>query len=247
MRLILSLLCLGIASVLGSAAEPAGWSDLLQTGEKSPWRKVDDRWIFAPSVSLVPDKPNRLKAEAGQGEVWVNGENGHVADLLTKAEYGDCEVQLEFLLAKNSNSGIKFHALYEIQLRDTAGKPVENLTGDDCGGIYPRAELKPRYRHIDKGIPPRVNAAKPAGEWQTLQVTFRAPRFDSAGKKIENARIIKAILTGQVIHENQPLETPTGHNWTRKEKPSGPFMLQADHGPVAFRNVKIRPIQVKPQ
>ena len=242
MRGILWLLILGCFSLWLTAEDSSAWQDLLQVGEKSPWRKVDSRWIFAPGVSLDPEKPTRLKVEPGTGSVWVNGDTGRVADLITKEEYGDCEVQLDFLLGKNSNSGIKFHALYEIQLRDTAGKPVEKLTGDDCGGIYPRAELLPRYRHIDTGIPPRVNAAKPAGEWQTLHVIFRSPRFDAAGKKIENARIVKAVLNGQVIHENQPLETPTGHNWSKAEKARGPFMLQADHGPVAFRNVKIRPI-----
>ena len=53
----------------------------------------------------------------------------------------------------------------------------------DCGGIYPRAELKPKYHYLDDGVPPRVNAARPAGDWQTLDVVFQAPRFDAAGKK----------------------------------------------------------------
>jgi hypothetical protein len=88
-----------------------------------------------------------------------------------------------------------------------------------------------------------VNAAKPAGEWQTLDVTFRSPRFDAKGEKIENAKVVKAVLNGKVIHENQELKHPTGSNWTKKEAPTGPFMLQADHGPVAFRNVRIRELK----
>lgn len=44
-----------------------------------------------------------------------------------------------------------------------------------------------------------------------------------------------------MIHENQEVKTPTGANWKKKETPTGPFMLQADHGPVAFRNVRIKP------
>ncbi len=32
------------------------------------------------------------------------------------------------------------------------------------------------------------NACRPAGEWQVYDIDFRAPRWDSSGKKIENAR-----------------------------------------------------------
>jgi hypothetical protein len=86
-----------------------------------------------------------------------------------------------------------------------------------------------------------VNAAKPAGEWQTLDVVWKSPRFDAKGEKSANAVVVKAVLNGQVIHENQELQTPTGANWVKKETPTGPFMLQADHGPVAFRAVRIKP------
>ena len=149
------------------------------------------------------------------------------------------EVHLEFVIPKGSNSGIKFHGHYEIQIIDTFGQKKE-LTGDACGGIYPRAELSPKYRYLDKGVPPKVNACKAPGEWQTLDVTFLAPRFDRDGKKTANAKIVKATLNGQVIHEDQELATPTGHNHTKKEMAVGPLMLQGDHGPVAFQNFKVR-------
>jgi len=54
---------------------------------------------------------------------------------------------------------------------------------------------------------------------------------------------VKATLNGQLVHENQELKTPTGTNWTKKEVAEGPFMLQGDHGPVAFRNVRIRELR----
>lgn len=218
-----------------------GWEALLVRGERSPWKTVDPGWKFAKDAMLDKEKANRLAAE-GEGDVWVNGASGRLPNLITKKSYKDVEVHVEFLLGKNSNSGIKFQAVYEIQLRDTAGNRGE-LTGDDCGGIYPRAEEKPKYHHIDKGVPPRVNAAKPAGEWQTLTATYRAPRFNTNGEKIENAKLIKATLNGQIIHENAEFKTPTGANWVKKETAEGPFMLQADHGPTAFRNVKIREIK----
>ena len=63
--------------------------------------------------------------------------------------------------------------MYEIQILDSAGK--KTLTGNDLGGIYPRAEAKPKYHYLDEGHAPRTNAALPAGQWQTLDVSFRPP------------------------------------------------------------------------
>lgn len=246
-QFVACLTALAAAARLDAADPPKspgdGWIDLLKAGPDTPWKKVDSRWVMATDVALAPDRPTRLKAAPGDGPVWVNGENGRLPDLVTKQSFKDVEVHVEFLIAKRSNSGIKFHAVYEIQILDSFGKKDGDLTGDDCGGVYPRAEDKPRYHHIDKGVPPKVNAARPAGEWQTLDVTFRSPRFDADGKKTDNARVLKAVLNGKMIHENQELKTPTGSNWSKKELPTGPFMLQADHGPVAFRNVRIREVK----
>ena len=64
-------------------------------------------------------------------------------------------------------------------------------------------------------------------------MVWKSPRFDAKGEKIANAMMVKATLNGQVIHENQEVKTPTGGNWMKKETATGPFMLQADHGPTA--------------
>jgi hypothetical protein len=158
---------------------------------------------------------------------------------VSKQKFGDVEVHAEFMIPKGSNSGVKLEGLYEIQIFDSYG--VEEPKATDCGGIYPRAEQKPTYHHIDKGVPPRTNASKPPGEWQSLDIVFQAPRFDADGKKIANARFVKVVLNGQVVHEDVEVKTPTGHAWHNQEIPTGPLLLQADHGPVAFRNVRARP------
>ena len=60
--------------------------------------------------------------------------------------------------------------------------------------------------------------------------------------KIKNARFDNVVLNGQVIHRNVELKTPTGHYWRNKEVERGPILLQGDHGPVAFRNIRVRPL-----
>jgi hypothetical protein len=223
-----------------SADKPAdGWIDLMKT---DAWKKVDAGWIFTDEVKLNPEKNTRLSASKKEGgTIWVNGENGRQPDLYTKQDFGDCEVHVEFLIAKSSNSGIKFHGVYEIQILDSFGK--KDLDGRDMGGIYPRADSVKGY--LDKGVGPKVNASRPAGEWQTLEAIWKSPRFDAKGEKIASAVMVKATLNGKLIHENVEVKTPTGGNWTKKETATGPFMLQCDHGPIAFRNVRIRPMEMK--
>src|SRR5438045_2818186 len=82
----------------------------------------------------------------------------------------------------------------------------------------------------------------PAGAWLTFDITVRAPRFDSDGKKTQNAKMVKVIHNGTLIHENVELTGPTRSALSEKEKPAGPIMLQGNHGPVAFRNLRIEAI-----
>jgi Domain of Unknown Function (DUF1080) len=225
------------------AKAEGGWIELMKP---EVWKKVDNRWIVTDEVKLAPDakgRPDRaLKAaKKDGGKIWVNGETGRLPNLITKEAFGDCEIHIEFLIAKGGNAGVKFHEVYEIQIADSFGSKKE-LTGSNNGGIYPRANLE-KGGYLDKGVPPKVNASKPPGEWQTLTAIWKAPRFNDKGEKIANAVMVKATLNGQVIHESVEVKTPTGGNWKRKETPTGSLMLQSDHGPTAWRNVKIRPVK----
>ncbi len=219
-----------------------GWTDL-SSGPKAldAWKAPTGDWFVAGDAKTDPKDPRRLVGEPGQG-VLVNGPKGRANDLLSRRDFADLEVRLEFLIPRHSNSGVKLMGLYEIQIYDSYGVKDKDLTGADCGGIYPRAELEPTYHHIDKGVRPRVNACRPPGEWQTLDIVFQAPRFDAAGKKTQNARFVRVVLNDKLIHENVEVEHPTGHAWRlRKEVPAGPLLLQGDHGPVAFRHARVRP------
>ena len=99
----------------------------------------------------------------------------------------------------------------------------------------------PTYHYLDDGYPPKVNASKPPGEWQTLEVVFRRPSVQRRRQEgRERANLDKVVLNGQVVQEGVDLASPTGHNWRRTEVPSAPLLLQADHGPVAFRGIRVR-------
>ena len=81
---------------------------------------------------------------------------------------------------------------------------------------------------------------KPAGEWQTLDVVFRAPKFDAAGAKNTNARFVSVKLNGKEIHKDVDAPKPTGGEISPTEAPKGPILFQGDHGPVAFRNLRVK-------
>jgi len=220
-------------------ADEEGWIELIDSGAFDAWTPPTGAWAVVGDVRLDPENPKRLVAEPGTGVVY-NGPTGRTRNLVTKEAFGDVAVHVEFLIPKGSNSGVKLQGVYEIQIFDSAGKAAPS--GSDCGGIYPRAELRPRYHYLDAGHPPRTNAARPAGQWQTLELTFRAPRFDADGRKVADARFETVVLNGQVIHQDVAVATPTGNVWVLKQRPRGPLLLQADHGPVAFRDVRVRPL-----
>ncbi|NOY41285.1 MAG: DUF1080 domain-containing protein [Planctomycetes bacterium] len=219
-----------------------GWIHLKCDAAMESWQGENPKWTVGGEVVLDEKNSKYLIAKPGENVlVSLNHEPTELCNLSSKQLFSDHEVHVEFLVPNNSNAGVKLQGLYEIQIRDTHGKP--NPAANDCGGIYPRAELRPRYHLIDKGVPPRTNAAKPAGQWQTLDIVFQAPRFDAKGQKTENARFMKVVLNGEVIHEDVELKWPTGHAWrTKPEVVEGPVFLQGDHGPVAYRNVRVRPL-----
>jgi 3-keto-disaccharide hydrolase len=226
------------------ACAPSGWSDdgawVELTGLEA-WQPPIEGWSTVGSARLDPGNPKKLAVEPGTG-IISNDSNGKARNLISKETFGDVELHLEFNVPKGSNSGVKFQAVYEVQIFDSFG--ARTLKGSDSGGVYPRSEEKPKYHHIDDGHAPLVNASKPPGEWQTLDLTFLAPRFDPAGKKVASARIT-AILNGKTVQDNLEVLTPTGAAWKNKEQPTGPILLQADHGPVAFRNIKARHLPSK--
>jgi len=240
------LVCVAHASciqVLYVCANEADWILLKGDQGMASWQGDGREWTQAGDAILDETNTKNLIAKSGDGVlVSLSHEKSELSNLTSEQTFGDIEVHVEFLLPNGSNAGVKLQGLYEIQIRDTHGK--EKPEANDCGGIYPRAEEKPRYHLIDEGVPPRVNAAKPAGEWQVLDIEFLAPRFDAEGKKTQNARFRKVVLNEVVIHEDVELKWPTGHAWrTKSEVAEGPLYLQGDHGPIAYRNVKVRLIE----
>jgi len=216
-------------AAIAAVAEEAKWVESPLNGKDlAGWKyknEAKSRWVVG-AAKLDEKEPAKL-AVSKEGSELVNAE-GKGTDIYTEAAYGDCIVTLDVMVPKGSNSGIYLQGNYEIQVLDSFGKE-KNPGPGDMGGIYGAAAPKnPTYK-------------KP-GEWQTFEIHFQAPRFDAAGAKTAPAKFIKVILNGATIQENVEMKGVTG-GALGKEAAKGPLMFQGDHGPVAFRNIKVVPLK----
>ena len=214
------------------------WLRLQATPLMPPGKALDaweaaTGWSEVESVRPDPLKPGSFLTEPGAGVVVSQGAGQY---LLTKERFGDVEVHVEFLIPQHSNSGAYFLGSHELQIYDSFGVATDQYPGIECGGIYPEWISNANVR----GHSPLVNASKPPGEWQSFDVTYRAPRFDATGHKTRNARFDKVIHNGKTVQENNELLGPTRVGLP--EQARGPLRLQGDHGPVAFRNLRVRPL-----
>ncbi len=206
---------------------------------KKPFNNKDlSNWSFKgnPAKSKwtvgTPEmvKQNNKRLASGLGnEAMVNlaAEHGDSLDIYSNAKFGDSHIELEVMVPKGSNSGIYVMGEYEIQILDSFG--VKKMKASDMGAIYGAAV-------------PKLNASKAPGTWQKYVIDWQAPKFDETGKKIANAKFIKIELNGQILHKDLEMPGPTPGGVTGKEAPTGPIMFQGNHGPVAYKNIVICPL-----
>ena len=194
-----------------------------------------------PPPVYVNAQPVTFKA--GKGILLNMNDEQKKSQLLSIMEHGDIELELELMVPKGSNSGIYLQGRYEVQILDSWG--VKSPKFSDIGGIYRNWENTPGNIYMGKA--PLSNPAKAPGTWQKFKIVFQAPRFDANGKKISNAKFISVELNGIKIHDNLEVPLPTGGPIENNEVAQGPLMIQGDHGPVAFRNIKYKALrEVKP-
>ncbi len=213
----------------------------LKLSEISELTGEGQNWSIVGQVHSDFTQELHMETKEGTG-ILINrptAENrGHI---FSRFEHGDIELDLEFMIPKGSNSGIYFQSRYEIQLFDSWGK--EKLTSKDCGSIYERwDDQKPEKEKGFEGHAPKKNVNKAPGLWQHLHIKFKAPKFDSLGNKITDAIFEEVSHNGILIHKKIEVTGPTraAHILDQSELPKAALMLQGDHGPVAFKNIKYK-------
>jgi len=190
------------------------------------------------AIALIPYAPDEKPTLKAWKKTWKASPEGYVTagggDLVTRRAFGSMRLHLEFRIPPGpdgkraphgGNSGVYIMDRYEVQILDSHGRKPQ---AHGCGGIYRR-------------IAPDMNAALPAGRWQSFDIEFHAPRFDAAGKKVRPVHIT-VVHNGITIHDDVVVPKPTGRASGKKEVAEAPLRLQ-DHGcPVRFRNVWLLPL-----
>ena len=139
--------------VLSSFASALEWEETFKTHKG-----------WTTSTGVDADGKNIKTQNTGKPSFFTNATSPKKAGYLqTIKKFGDCTVEAEFLIPQDSNSGIYLMGRYEIQILDSHGK--ETLGYGDMGGLYRRWDNNRNPKGFN-GIPPLINAANPAGEWQ---------------------------------------------------------------------------------
>jgi hypothetical protein len=214
-------------------------ADEIVLSDMSAFRETAGNWRVVGGAMAAGAGATTLTTTPGTG-VLVNTPTERArSNLFTSWEHGDLDLELDFMIPKGSNSGIYLQGRYEVQILDSWG--VARPTSGDAGGIYHRwDESRPGPDKGYEGTAPRVNASRAPGLWQHLHIVFQAPRFDAQGRKTRNARFVRVEYNGVVIHENVEVTGPTRGPAVAGEAPTGPLVIQGDHGQVAFRNITYR-------
>lgn len=165
---------------------------------------------------INPKQTNGFKVVDGvlvNDPVQVEGKRVRYGNIRTEQEFEDFNLKLEVNVPVHSNSGVYLRGMYEIQVFDSYGK---DLDPHNMGALYSR-------------LTPSQAAEKPAGEWQTLDITLCD-------------RHVTVLLNGKNIIDNQPVYGPTGGAMSADVFKPGPIYLQGDHGTVSYKNLVLTPI-----
>jgi hypothetical protein len=235
-----------------------GWKPLFNGKDLSGWTALNPKakkvWVACDDVRLDPKDPARLLPVGAGGSpsaAMLCGDDGRGSNLATVDHYYDYELHVEFTVPKGSNSGVYNRGLFEIQVFDSFGKPTVGF--HDCGALYERAY-------------PKENLSKPPGEWQSFDITMKGKKLSLVwnGKSVYKDIDVRQGETDRAAFERLNQENAGkpadlrvkfeekdgkyvgffGEGGTRASLPGpdrpGPIMLQGDHGPVAYRNLRIR-------
>jgi hypothetical protein len=182
-------------------------------------------WTGRDGVAKWKVENGYMEVIKGTGNIW------------TKAEFGDCQLHVEWAAPSviesesqgRGNSGVFMMRRYEIQVLDCHNNPT--YADGTTAAIYGQ-------------YPPLVNACRRPGEWQTYDIVWAGPRFDSHGSVVRTAAVT-VLHNGVVVQHHAVLIGPTTHRkidpWVA-HPPTGALELQDHSNPVRYRNIWYRPL-----
>ncbi|WP_342804865.1 family 16 glycoside hydrolase [Alteromonas sp. M12] len=198
------------------------------------WQKVGDATITEDMLGFTLAQGDAVLLNRGKDNLLVKGNL-----LETHQQYKDFHFSVDVNITPKTRSGISILGRYRINIADMY--KAKKIRPTSMGGIDHRYDEE-RERNVRyDGVKPKANPSKPPGQWQTLEIDFKAPRFDNDGLKTEYAQFISVKLNGVPIHKNQVATGPSQDAQYLNETSHGPIFLIGNSAPVAFRNLVIEP------
>jgi hypothetical protein len=204
-------------------------------------QKVETPQDAAPSDAIVLFDGNGLSAwvdKDGNPAKWESTPYAMtvtpgLGDVMTQQSFCDAQLHIEWRTAREdekdgqnkANSGVFLQSRYEVQMLDSYTN--ETYVNGQASSIY-------------KQFIPLVNASRPAQEWQTYDIIFKAPRFKD--NELVSPAYMTVLHNGVLVHNHVELKGQTEWIGEPKYYPHGclPIKLQ-DHGSAnSFRNIWIR-------
>lgn len=171
------------------------------------------KWGFEASESVEITPAGSIKILPGKQSI------------ITKKNFGDIKhLHLEYrLLGEQTNGGIYLQSRYEFNIKDSWGQGK----GSPCGA----------FGNIADAVEPEFNYALPPMVWQTMDIEYKAAKFNSKGEKTANARVTMRN-NGELMYSDVELDAIKGAGGGRLPiGPLGPIYLQEHGTAYEFRNI----------
>lgn len=174
----------------------------------------------------------------------------NAGDLVTSNQYSWFELQLDYTIADGGNSGILYHVIgnehqgWPTWLSGPEYQLLDNVNGEDAQPRQMSGWLYGLYQPpVDPKTGQPLDATKPVGQWNhvRLLVTPQKCEHDMNGVKYFEYVLNSDDFKARVANSKFGRPPFTDYNVFAKSD-TGSIALQGDHGQVAFRNIKIRPV-----
>jgi hypothetical protein len=195
---------------------PAGQRDLLASGNLSDW--VEEQHVFYKAKH-----PGVQTWSLKDGVLMCSGLYGNCGFLRYREKLADFHLSLEYRTAPRCNSGVCIrcrvpyttlkpntlpsHVGFEVQIFDDSGKPADIHSSGAFYGV----------------LAPKLSAARPAGQWNTLEITCVGPK-------------IRVLLNGQTVQDVDQTQVPS----MADRGLEGYLSLQNHGGKAEFRKVLLQ-------
>lgn len=224
-------------SEIETSETPSQIVSVVETDSQASQFKSVENWGRAGNVTLNGD--NVLVAQdTTENSVLINSADwADTPFLVTNNYYRDSVVTFDFMLAKGSSAALYLQSRYEINISDNFEQ--HELNSIDMGGLGMRREGGGEEENFH-GLAPSANATLAPGVWQTMEVTFRAPRFSETGDKTERALFLEVKVNGELVQSNTIASAVSKGSTFVWEQNAGQTTIQANRGQIAIRNFDAR-------